>query len=154
MAQLEFNAHEVAPSVAFEPIPAGKYLCEITESEIKPTKSGDGSYLKLTFTVLDGQYKNRRVFDQLCINHSNSLTVKIARANLSAICHAVGVMHPQDTVQLHNLPLVITVKCTKNEGSNDIYNEIKGYAKRESAPPVSQPQQAATDDDTPPWARG
>ena len=33
--------------------------------------------------------------------------VKIARAELSAICRAVGVMAPNDSVELHDLPLVM-----------------------------------------------
>ncbi len=149
MAQLEFNAHEVDPSLAFEPLPAGNYLCEITDSEMKPTKNGQGSYLELTFTVLDGEYKGRKAWDRLCINHTNSKTVEIARANLSAICHAVGVMQPQDSVQLHNLPLVITVKCKKREDTGEVTNEIKGYAKKEES--AGEPVQAATG--APPWRR-
>ena len=33
--------------------------------------------------------------------------VKIARGELSAICRAVGVMQPRDSVELHNVPLEI-----------------------------------------------
>jgi len=50
MANLNgFNAHSVEPMADFEPIPAGKYVAVITDSEMKPTKSGNGSYLELTF---------------------------------------------------------------------------------------------------------
>src|SRR3990172_3284342 len=39
MANLNgFNANNVDPATDFEPIPAGKYLAVITESEMKPTK--------------------------------------------------------------------------------------------------------------------
>ena len=47
-----FNANEVEPTTAFEPLPAGKYLAAITASEVKATKKGDGNYLELEFTVL------------------------------------------------------------------------------------------------------
>ena len=44
MANLNnFNANQVEPSSNLEAIPAGKYLAVITESELKPTKSGSGS---------------------------------------------------------------------------------------------------------------
>ena len=86
MANLNgFNANEVEPTTAFEPLPAGKYLAAITASEMKATKKGDGSYLQLEFTVLDGDCKGRKTWDRLCINHPNDLTQKIARGNLSAI---------------------------------------------------------------------
>ena len=151
MANLSgFNATEVEPTTSFDPLPAGKYLAVITESEMKPTKSGTGSYLQLAFQVLEGQFKNRILWARLNLDNPNQLTVQIARAELSAICRAVGVMQPKDSCELHNLPLVITVKCKKREDTDEIVNEIKGYAKKESA--TGQPQQARTD--TPPWRRG
>ncbi len=55
MADLRgFDANQVEPSSDFEPIPAGKYLAVITETEMKPTKSGAGSYLQLTFQIIEG----------------------------------------------------------------------------------------------------
>jgi len=134
MAQLDFNANNVDPA-----------------TEMKSTKSGKGQYLELEFTVLEGDCRGRKVWDRLCLSHTNDLTQKIARGKLSAICRAVGVMQPRDSVELHNLPLVVTVKCKNRKDTGEISNEVKGYAKRESA--VGQPQQAAATDQTPPWAR-
>jgi len=150
MADLNgFNANQVEPTTEFEPISAGKYVAMITESEMKPTKSGAGSYLQLTFQILEGEYKGRFLWARLNLNNSNSTAVQIARSELSAICRAVGVMTPRDSVELHNLPLLITVKCKKRDDTGDVTNEIKGYATREAA--NGQPQQAATS--TPPWRR-
>ena len=147
-----FDAREVEPMDTFEPIPAGKYVAAIIASEMKPTKAGDGSYLQIEFTVLEGQYKDRKVWDRLCLNHPNAQTVKIARGNLSALCRAVGVMQPKDSVELHNLPVMITVKVKKREDTGELTNEVKGYAKKDSA--AGQPQQAPATDSTPPWKRG
>ena len=152
MANLNgFNAHEVEPSTSFDPLPAGKYIAAITASETKPTKNGDGNYLQLEFTILDGEYKDRKVWDRLCLNHPNPQTVKIARGNLSALCRAVGVMQPRDSVELHNIPLQITVKFKKREDTGELANEVRGYAKKEAA--AGQPQQAPVQNNTPPWKR-
>ena len=152
MANLNgFNANEVEPNTPFDPLPAGKYLAAITATEMKPTKAGDGSYLQIEFAVLEGDYKERKVWDRLCLNHPNAQTVKIARGNLSALCRAVGVMQPKDSVELHNLPLVITVKLKKRKDTGELTNEIKGYAKKDAA--TEQPQQAPVTDNTPPWKR-
>jgi hypothetical protein len=147
MATLNFNAHEVEPSVAFEAVPAGKYIAVIVDSEIKQTKSGNGNYLELTFEITEGEYKGRKVWARLNIDNPNADAVKIARGELSAICRAVNVMTPNDSVDLHNLPLEITVKCKKRDGSDEISNEIKGYAAKATAPSQT-PQQSA------PWKRG
>lgn len=150
MANLNnFNAHEVDPATEFDPIPAGKYLAVITESETKPNKAGTGSYLQMTFQIIEGEFKGRLLWARLNLDNPNTTAVKIARAELSAICRAVGIMTPQDSVELHNLPLSITVKCKKREDTGETVNEIKGYASRESL--SGQPQQATTN--TPPWRR-
>jgi hypothetical protein len=151
MATLKgFNANDVDPATDFEAIPAGKYLAVITDSEVKPNKLGTGSYLQLTFQIIDGEYKNRFVWARLNLDNPNATAVKIARAELSAICRAVGVMAPSDSVELHDLPLVISVKCKKRADTGEITNEIKGYAKKEAA--AGKPVQAAVDT-TPPWRR-
>ena len=150
MANLNgFNAANVDPATDFEPIPAGKYLAIISNSEMKPTKSGSGTYLELTFQVIDAQYKTRLLWSRLTLSNPNNQAVQIAQGELSAICRAVGVLQPKDSAELHNLPLQITVKCKKREDTGDVVNEIKGYAKKEAA--TGQPQQETTS--TPPWAR-
>ena len=149
MAQINFNANDVEPANTFDPLPAGKYLAVITSSEMKPTKSGVGKYLELTFQVIEGEYKNRILWARLNLENPNTTTVKIAKAELSAICRAVGVMAPKDSCELHNLPLQVTVKIKKRTDTGELVNEVKGYAKKEAA--AGQPQQATTS--TPPWKR-
>ncbi|MCG3178614.1 MAG: hypothetical protein BIFFINMI_00942 [Phycisphaerae bacterium] len=152
MANLNgFDASQVDPAAGFDPIPAGKYLAAITDSEMKDTKAGDGKYLQLTFTVLDGEYKNRKVWARLNLNNPKPETVKIARAELSAVCRAVGVLQPKDSVELHNIPLLITVKCKNREDTGEMTNEIKGYEPKSAA--AGQPQQAPAASNTPPWRR-
>ena len=137
-----FNANEVEPTVAFQPVPAGKHIAAITASEVKATKKGDGSYLQLEFTVLEGPCQGRKVWDRLCINHPTPITQKIARGNLSAICRAIGVMQPGDSAELHNLPLVINVRCKKRQDNGELTNEIKGYATKDAA--KNPPQQTTS----------
>jgi hypothetical protein len=150
MADLRgFDAGNVEPTSEFEPLPAGKYLAVIADSEMKPNKAGTGQYLQLAFEVLDGPHKGRKLWSRLNLENPNATAVQIARAELSAICRAVGVMAPNDSVDLHNLPLQITVKCRKREDTGELTNEIRGYAKKE--PPPAPPASAAGT--TPPWRR-
>jgi hypothetical protein len=145
-----FDASKVEPSATFEPLPAGKYLAAITESEMKPTKAGTGQFLQLTFQILEGPHKGRFVWSRLNLDNPNATAVQIAQAELSAICRAVGVLAPRDSVDLHNLPLVISVRCKKRVDTGEITNEIGGYSKKESpAVPASAANPAAP----PPWKR-
>ena len=146
-----FNASDVEPTTPYEPLPAGKYLAMITDTQNTPTKNGDGDYLQTELTVLEGAYQGRKVWDRLCLNHPNNETVRIARGNLSAICRAVNVMKPRDSVELHNHPLVITVKLKNRKDTGELGNEVKGYEAKAVA--AGQPTQAPVDSNTPPWKR-
>ena len=155
MANLNgFNANEVDPSVGFDPVPAGQYLAIITESEMKPTKAGTGQYLQLTFQIIEGEYKGRLLWARLNLDNPSAMAVKIARAELSAICRAVNVMAPKDSVEMHNIPLVIKVGCKKRDDvpGDEITNEIKGYESRASAG-IAQPPDQPVPGSTPPWKR-
>lgn len=147
-----FDANQVDPATNFDPLPAGKYLAAITESEMKLTKAGTGNFLQLTFQVLDGPHKGRLLWARLNLDNPNATAVQIARAELSAICRAVGVMAPRDSVELHNLPLVISVRCKKRTDTGEITSEISGYAKKDSPPP-SPPAASANGSGPPPWKR-
>lgn len=152
MADLRgFDANAVEPAGDFEPVPAGKYLAVITESEFKPTKAGTGSYLQLTFQITDGPFANRLLWARLNLDNPSDTARKIAQGELSAICRAVDVLAPNDSAELHNLPLMITVRCKKRGDTGEITNEIKGYAKKDSPPPASPAAPAANT--TPPWKR-
>ncbi len=151
MANLNgFDANQIEPSASFDPIPAGKYLAAITESEFKPTKAGTGHFLQLTFHILEGPHKGRYLWARLNLDNPNHTAVEIAQAELSALCRAVGVLQPKDSVELHNLPLMISVRCKKRSDTGEITNEIGGYEKKAApAVPASPPPGAVP----PPWQR-
>lgn len=152
MANLQgFNANDVEPASEFEPIPAGRYEAVVVDSEMKPTKSGTGNYLQLTFQIIDGPFSNRLLWARLNLDNPNDQTRKIAQGELSAICRAVGVLAPNDSVDLHNLPLVIQVRCKKRTDTGEIVNEVKGYLKKEL--PTVSAKAAPVATSTPPWKR-
>ncbi len=155
MANLNFDANQVDPSVALDPLPAGKYLAVISESELKPTKTGVGKYLQLTFQVIDGEFKGRLVWARLNLENKSEMTVKIARAELSAICRAVGVMAPKDSVELHGIPIEINVGLKKRDDTGELGNVIKSYTKKGgvSSPVSGRAPIGVGPGSTPPWKR-
>lgn len=148
-----FNAAEVKPQESFEPIPVGEYNAMITDSEMKPTKNGQGEYLQLVFEVVEGEYQGRKIWARLNLVNQNQTAVDIAQRELSAICRAVGVMQPQDSTDLHDKPLTIGVKIRQSPGY-DPSNEISAYKTFQDGGGASKP--AATGGDKPkkPWERG
>ena len=81
--------------------------------------------------------------------------VEIARKEMSAICHAVGILQIKYTEELHNKPLVINVSTTRNE-TGEITNEIRGFeaidgVASQAACPAPAPGSAS--DGPAPWRR-
>ena len=143
MAQLDFNAYNVEPmSSDFEPLPVGKYKVVITDSRMKDNANRDGSHLDLTFVVIDGKYAKRKLWTCLNLANANPQTVKIANGHLSAICHAVNVMTPVDSEELHNIPLVVTVTQKPRDDGKGMSNPITAYesvAAAETSSPATAP---------------
>lgn len=128
MVQLNFDANQVEPDAGMDVVPAGWYNVAVDETEMKPTKGGDGAYLKFRFTILDGQYHGRKLFINLNIRNPNPQTVEIAQRQLSAICHATGVLNLQDTQQLYGIPLKVKVSVRKDPtGQYEDQNDIKSF---------------------------
>jgi len=144
-----FNANDVEPAGDFTPIPAGDYTAIITDSEEKATKAGTGAYLKLTFQVVDGEYKGRNLWALLNLKNPNETAVKIAQGELSSICRAVNVLEPKDSLDLHGIPLTITVGVKNREDTGEPQNVIKKYSGGASrSEPVATSNGSAA-----PWQR-
>ncbi len=134
MALIDFNAEAIEPQSDFSPLPVGNYTVVITQSEMKPTKTGNGQYLQLTLQVVEGEYKNRLIFDRLNIQNPNSVAQQIAQKALSSICRAVGVMHPKDSEELHDKPFSVKIGIRPASGGYGESNIVKGYSSLSSSP--------------------
>ena len=146
MADLNgFDAREVEPAKSFEAVPPGDYLAMVINSEMKTTKAGTGSFIELTLEILEGKHKGRKVWDRPNWTNPNRLCVDIGRSQFSQLCHAVNVLSPKDSCELHDIPCVISVK-TKPYDSG-LSNEIKEYKPRVHTQPVAQ----SPGDQSAPW---
>jgi hypothetical protein len=134
MASLNFNAEAVEPVTAYDVLPKGKYLSMAVASEMKQTKAGTGEYLQITFEVLEGSGKGRKLFERLNIRNQNKQAEEIANRQLSALCHATGVMLLSDSEQLHNIPVVLDVGIEEGRDGYEPQNRIKGYSAAGGSP--------------------
>jgi hypothetical protein len=133
MADLSgFDASQVPEQTEFSALPEGQYIVMATASEMKPTKKGDGAYLQITFEVIDGTYKGRKLWARLNLKNSNKTAVDIAQRELAAICRAVNVIKPNDSAELHNRPLLITVGVEIDDRNRE-NNTVKKYEPTSAA---------------------
>lgn len=133
LGEKPFNADEhLQEGGDFKVIPPGWYKFIVDKSERKKTKRGDGEYIAMTLQIVSEQYKGRLIFVTFNIVNPSETAEKIARGQLSALCRAVGVLTPEDTTELHDIPFEASVGIKKgNDEYPDDQNYIKTYKAKE-----------------------
>ena len=153
MVAFNFDANTVAPDEGRMAVPKGWYNVMMTESERKPTQDGSSQYLRTVFTIVDGQFKGMKIYNNFNDQHANPQTREIAARQISALMHAIGVMQITDTSQLHNRPLKVKVKVrVDKEGTYDDQNDITAFKPMSFVTPDNPVAAAPAGGFTPPAA--
>lgn len=145
LASLKFDASKVEPNSGSDPLPAGTYTVAVESAVVKPTKDNTGSYILVTYQVIDGTHKSRKVFDRITLENANADAVSIGRRDLSSLGRATGVLTPQDSGDFVGKCLSITVKVKPAEGQWQASNVVTKRA------PVGTTKTAAASDDQVPF---
>ena len=134
MPALGTDYQNAKPMDDFTPIPVGDYKAVITESEIKPTKAGDGQYLSLRVEIIEGEFQGRIIFVILNLWNPNPKAVEIANRELATIVAAVNKPGAQNSEELHNIPMTVKVGIQPGQGEYGPSNRIKNYMAYAAAP--------------------
>lgn len=162
-----FDASQQGDMRNFDALPAHKALVMIVNSEMKANSAGTGSYLLLEMNIMgDGQYKGRKLWNRLNLSNTNKQAEDIANRELGAICRAVGILRPNDSVDLHNKPFYVDLGVKKHRDwtveDPKMENTFKSYSPSGSggapaapapAPTATAAQAPHTPPMSPPWAR-
>lgn len=140
----------------FGVMPVGVYQVALIDSELKPTKSGTGTYLKAVFEVLHGEYKGRKLFSQFNLINDSAKAQQIGRGQWKRCYQAAGfVGAPKDSTQLLGKPLLVKVGIEPAVGTFPEKNTIDDYRQMGK---LAEPEKAvqtesvvAGDDDTIPF---
>lgn len=148
-----FNADGVDPRMTeFALIPDGVYRLEVTESDVVPTKAGDGEIIKLTYRVVEGDHEGSTIWGNINYKNKNPKAQEIAQREFSALCHAVGVLAVNDTEELHYKSFTAKVGTEPAKGEYKAKNKIvKIFWDGEDAPPAgaTAPSAPSTPKETP-----
>jgi hypothetical protein len=124
------NAYAPEPD-SIDLLPAGWYPAQVTESEIKPTKSGNGKLLEVEFTILDGRGKGRKVWSRFNFINPSAEAQRIGLQQIRQLCEAIGLNGiERTTAELHNKPLAvfIAVEESKDPKYPDPKNKTTRFA--------------------------
>lgn len=113
---MQFNAGQHAERQHNSLMPAGWYVVQIVNSEIKPTKTPGGARLNVQFKIMDGDFAGRVMFGGYNVKNANPVAVQIAMEELAELSRAVKVPVWNDTEQLHGIPFNLKVKVRQQPG--------------------------------------
>lgn len=141
MAKFGFDTSDVQPDapVSYDPIPAGEYVLKAVEAEEKQTSKGDGSYIKVKFEVVKGEYAGRLLWNNFNVNNPSEKAQQIGRQQLVAWATACGKPDADDTDKLLEKPFKAAVSIEKGTGGYADSNRIKAFLFDSEKPAASKP---------------
>ena len=150
---LDFDATDVPAADPFELLPDGTVVTAvISKSEWKDTKDGDGRYLALEWTTIEGPYEGRKFFDNLNLKNKSEKAVAIAKRMLSAICHAVGRLQVPNAADLEGIPVLLKLGVEPGANGYPAKNRVKDVKPLSDAKPAAAAA-ATSEKKTAPWGR-
>ena len=145
MTSFDFNVADYGSdeNKSYDVLPDGKYDVIVLEAKEKTTTKGDRA-IELTFQVLDGQYKERLLWETLNLWNSSDEARKIARERLFSICKACNAPTATSADVLLGRRMQISVGRRMNDFRGKEENHIKAFNAKpgqQATAPQPQPQQ-------------
>lgn len=123
-----FDATKVDPTQGAGQLPIGRHPVIITESDVEGTKGGGSGMLVLTLKIIDGPQTGTTGPYRLNLYNQNPQASQIAERQLSAICHAIGVLNVTESEAMHAKPFMVDVGFQKGQEPNS-GPDAKGYTE-------------------------
>jgi Protein of unknown function (DUF669) len=96
-------------------IPPGKYKAEVVKAYIAATKNGKGQMLNLQYSITDGKYERRLVFDHIIVQHESVDAQRFGRQKVKDLCDATGITDAITDVGVFLYkPVVLTVDVERD----------------------------------------
>jgi hypothetical protein len=123
-AGFDVDNEEGTPPITL--LPKGKYKAEITDATIGPTKNGKGQAVSLTWTIVEGDFERRLLFQRILIEHESAEAQKFGRMKFRDVCAACGLTGMvTDLDPLCYKTCEVTVAIRKDrEGQYEDKNEV------------------------------
>lgn len=116
--KFDATAHDTTQN-DYSELPNGIYRLEIEASEVKPTKDGGGTLLKVTNSVVEPEdFKGRKLFNSYNIENQSAQAQEIGQKQFASLCRAIGVSDVEDSEDLHFHPYTVRVALGKPSKPN------------------------------------
>jgi hypothetical protein len=140
---------------SFEPLPAGLYSVAITDASSNEDQTGN-PYVKAEYTVLAGEYMNRKIWDNMYLyNSSYPGLQKQGLSKLKRLSDIKGIVlrGDADIANFIGMEVTLSIKQYKNKNDqikNDVQDINLPLDKEAPSPVIPAPKNAVT---RPPMAK-
>lgn len=144
MANLGFTFNPDTVEDRSSALAAGVYTAQIIEAEVKPTKAGTGTILKLTWQVADGPSERRRFWQSINIQNASAEAQRIGQSELKEITSALGLGPISTTDPLLFKPLIVSlgVKPDQNGVDQNVVKKVSAFGATAATRPATAPPPA------------
>jgi hypothetical protein len=128
-------------------LPKGTYRALVTDAERKATKDGTGTYISVTFDIVEGPHKGRKLWHIFNDGNKNPQAVAIAKGELKrfveALDHTKPIQYENEFFRLiadRVLWLEVGVRKNKQSGEerNQIFDFLPDRVASTAAPEVDE----------------
>jgi hypothetical protein len=116
-----FDLSNTKAQTGFDILPAGKYVCNVTNAELADTKSG-GKMIKAELTVAVGEAKGRKIFTNFNVVNANPKATEIGLGQLKSLLVNSGYKNPdklESVTALCGLTVGVKTKIRSDETYGD-----------------------------------
>jgi ABC-type Fe2+-enterobactin transport system substrate-binding protein len=134
----EFSTEGIDTSDRYALIPKGDYTAVASSAEVKSTKSGEGQFLEVKFTIVDGPCEKRVIYDRFNFKNASKEAETIGKQQLARFLAAIGKTHIKDTHEVLDILLTISIGVQTRKDNGEDTNRIVKYSKRDVVASVTQ----------------
>jgi hypothetical protein len=129
---MTMQTEDTVNAAGYTPTEPGDYTLEIVESDYVANARGNGMVAKFECRVCGlGAYAGRPFYINLNLEHENQQAQDIAQRDFAALRRAVGVLAPQNTVELHHIDFLVHIGAKPRKDTGDPENFVRAYIMRD-----------------------
>ena len=133
-------------SGSFEALPQGNYNVQVDSVELKDTSAKTGKYIAVKLRVIEGEHKNRLIFDNWNIKNPSEQCQEIGLGRMKRVYQLAGLgddikAASPSSLKGKNFTVFLTIKMFNNKEQNN----VASYDMPHDAPKGSKESELPSD---------
>lgn len=118
----------------FPIFPKGDYEATGVKYELKASPEKGGNYHAFTFQVLNGDFKNQKIFKNFYANHPDPVERGKSARSFASLKIATGVSSPVNGSDLLEKPIKVCMDTMKPKDGSDPFSYVRNFKPRHAGP--------------------